>query len=658
MAKKQDKEKLSLWQGRLSAADSAYSKYAGKMDEREAIYKGTSEITQIVDGDKITATPHIRNIASELIEAQMDSGIPKPKVTAKRKKDENLAKLIEDMLIDELDRMPFEEINDIMGRTVPIQGGGIYLLEWDNTKRTHTTVGELKVSAIHPKRIVPQDGVFSGIEDMDYIFLKLSQTKSFIKRRYGVDVSDEAEAEPDIKGSDGAGAADDMVTQYVAYYRNERGGIGLFSWVNDTVLEDLEDYQARRLRKCAQCGAAEPPQDILPTEEPSEDGTFPGGELKPRETGKCPYCGGSKWEVSSEEYEELTQPIMKTDGTVIESYESQTIDTGETDEFGETVTEQAITPVRVPYYTPNIYPVILQKNVSVFGQFLGDSDIDKIQTQQNTINRLEAKIIEKLLKSGSYVTLPEDAMIKIDSEDMKTIRLLSPADKAMIDVITVQGDISQDMAYLAQTYEESRQIIGVTDSFQGRADSTATSGKAKEFAANQTAGRLESKRVMKDAAFAALYEAMFKFKLAYADEPRPVLSRDIYGNTEYKEFNRYDFLEKDAAGQWYWNDQFLFSCDTSAPLATNREAMWQETRENLQTGAFGDPTSLDTLIMFWSKMQMLHYPGAAETKKQLEELQIKQSQQAQMAAQAQAQMQEQMMNQTIQTARADARRGG
>lgn len=39
---------------------------------------------------------------------------------------------------------------------------------------------------------------------------------------------------------------------------------------------------------------------------------------------------------------------------------------------------------------------------------------------------------------------------------------------------------------------------------------------------------------------------------------------------------------------------------------------------NLQTGAFGDPSSTETLILFWSKMEELHYPGAGETKKYLE----------------------------------------
>ena len=150
---------------------------------------------------------------------------------------------------------------------------------------------------------------------------------------------------------------------------------------------------------------------------------------------------------------------------------------------------------------------------------------------------------------------------------------------------------------------------------------------------------------MKDAAYAALFEAMFKFKLAYTDEPRPVVSEDIHGNPKYETFNRYDFLEKDDAGDWCWNDRFLFSCDTSAPLASNREAMWQETRMNLQTGAFGDPTQLQTLILFWTKMEMLHYPGAGETRSYLEEEMQRQMMQAQMQQQMQMQQMAAQMKQ-------------
>lgn len=272
----------------------------------------------------------------------------------------------------------------------------------------------------------------------------------------------------------------------------------------------------------------------------------------------------------------------------------------------------------------------------MYGKFLGDSDLDKIADQQNTINRIEAKIIDKLVKSGSYITLPDEASIKVDADDMKVIRPGNAATKSLIDVYDLQGNVEYDLVYLNQVYEEARQVIGITDSFQGRRDTTATSGKAKEFAAAQSAGRLESKRVMKDAAYAALFEAMFKFRLAYTDEPRPVISDDIHGNVQYEMFNKYDFLEKDEAGEWYWNDQFLFSCDTSAPLAANREAMWQETRMNLQTGAFGDPTNVKTLILFWTKMEMLHYPGAGETRAYLEEELARQQAEARMAQMMQA----------------------
>ena len=603
-------DNLALWQARLQRNESAYSHRLAAMDERERIYKGSRKIDKRVIGDYTDEAAHVRNLTAEIIEAQVNSSIPQPKVTAMRQEDEYKAKLIEDMLRNELNRLPMEQLNDQQERTVPIQGGGMFLVEWDNTQRSHTTVGELVVSLLHPKQVIPQDGVYTGVEDMDYIILKMPQTKEYIKRRYGVDVKSETEQEPDVKSEANQSPADDMVTQYIAYYRNSKGGIGLYSWVCDTELEDIDDYQARRVKRCKQCG-----------------------EAKPLDGNVCPKCGAKEWTSEVQEYETLTQPVVQSDGNVIMPY--------------YVMADGSMIPTMIPYYKPDIYPIVLQKNVSIFGEFLGDSDVDKIKDQQNTANRIETKIVEKLVKSGSYLVLPDEAVIRADAEDMKVIRPGSAASAQLISVKDMEGNITQDLTYLAQVYEEARQIIGITDSFQGRKDTTATSGVAKEFSAAQAAGRLESKRVMKDAAYAQLFEAMFKFKLAYADEPRPVTSRDLQGNTTYEEFNRYDFLEQDVTGEWYWNDQFLFSCDTSTPLANNREAMWRETRENLQTGAFGDPTDVRTLILFWTKMELLHYPGAADTKAFLEQRLQEQMQQEMM-------MQQQMLQQAQQQARADA----
>ncbi len=585
-------EKLREWQERLSQSDKRWSAEVEKMNERESIYNGLRAMTPLVPGDTHRdgtkkKTSHVRNITFENIESQVSSAIPQPKVTPRRKKDEHLANVIEHFLRNELDRLPFEAINDLAERTVPIQGGVGFLVEWDNTKRTSTTVGEVNVTLIHPKQFAPQPDVYTSIADMDYFIVKVPTTKGCIERRYGVVLETEGESEPDIRGGDGS-TSEENLTLYMGYALNDHGGIDRYTWVNDTELESLEDYQARRQPVCERCGKVKPlaGQEV--------NGSIYAG-------GACPWCGGKKWDERVQDFEELRVPVHRSNGTFL----------GGTEAAGE--------PTKIPFYRPDCYPIVLQRSVSVYGQLLGNSDVDMIRDQQNTSNRIEQKIIDRLMKAGTRITLPDRADLRTDPEDSERWYIGKPSDKQLIDVYDFSGNLQYELTYLSQVYEEARQIIGITDSFQGRRDATATSGKAKEFSAAQAAGRLESKRVMKNAAYAELFEVMFKFWLAYSDEPRPVTYKDSTGETVYEEFNRYDFLETGEDGEWHWNDQFLFSCDTSAPLASNREAMWQETRQNLQTGAFGDPTDIETLILFWAKMEELHYPGAGQTKKHLEE---------------------------------------
>lgn len=257
--------KLKMWQERLGEAELAYSREIERMERREELYRGSRRMEPILQGNNDrggmpSEAAHVRNIVAELIEAEVDSTIPMPKVTPLHAEDEHLARVIEDMLRNELDRLPFEMLNDMAERTVPIQGGGYYLVDWDNRKRTHTTIGELAVSFLHPKMVIPQDGVWTSVEDMDYIFIQCAETKEYIKMRYGKDVSAEAESDPEIRGveAEGVSVADDLVTLNIAYWRNNKGGIGRYAWVNNIELEDLDDYQARRTRKCENCGRHQP----------------------------------------------------------------------------------------------------------------------------------------------------------------------------------------------------------------------------------------------------------------------------------------------------------------------------------------------------------------------------------------------------------------
>mgnify|MGYP000816412962 CR=1 FL=1 len=620
--------KLDKWQERFLQCKNDYQEELNAMIVRENYYKGCKDIYS-PDGQKAAkGAANIRNLVFELIEAQVESNFPTAKVTPYREQDEELASKIEDMLRNIMDELPSERLNDMDERTTYIQGGDYFLVEWDNSKNTHTTLGDLALQVVHPRKVIPQRGVES-LEKSDYVFIELAQTREYIKRRYGVDVQDEDEESPEIRG-EGKNKADGMVTQVICYYRNEDGGIGLFSWVNDVVLEDLRDFQARQQKYCSKCDY-----------------------LLPINLEKCPYCGG-KLTDKQDDYYEIDEDIVLTDANGQE-YKRIPCMTEAKDENGEPIMEPVLdmfgqpmtdmdpqtlveTPqmqpkmvrTRIPFYKPDQYPLIVRKNVSIDGKILGNSDVDFIRDQQNETNMYATKISEKSKKGGSLIAIPEDVDMPNTDDEMKLLKYGNPTQAQGIRVFNLQADCSMDLEMVDRQYTYARQIIGITDSFQGRTDTTATSGKAKEFSANQAAGRFESKKVMKRAAYADLYQLMFKYMLAYADEPRGFKAIDKLGRDVYRTFDKYDFLEQDADGEWYWNDRFMFSTDTTGTLAQNREAMWQEMVNNFQSGTLGNPQDIDTLIMYWTMMRDLHYPSAATV---LQNLQQKKEQQEQMMQQ-------------------------
>ena len=650
---------LTYWQERYKLSESAYAAEKARMNRREAIVNGSHDILKPDGTPAPSKATHVRNVAFELIETQVDSNIPQPKVTAIREEDEPLAKMAEDLLRNILDRLPMERINDEAERISPTQGGMALLLEWFNQASGRGWLGDLKLTLLHPRKVVPQDGI-DQVADMDYLFVDEYITKRQVKRRFGVDVSDENEEDPELRGVGESCTSDELVTLHTAYYRNDRGGIGRFRWVNDIQCEDLEDYQTRRVKICTKCGKV-------------GDGIQCG-------------CGSRRFEEQLQEYEVLTEDLVTAGGKTIPAMsqardengqpvfrdaEKPTLETA----MGEgssvlmdqmrpagampvgvyTVRQEPVMePTVLPYYKPDMFPVVLRKNVSKSGRFLGSSDIDAIEDAQNTLNKLSTKINRKVLGGGSVILKKKAMNLTVTDEDLVVAEVDGPQDIECFQVRNTQVDIGSDMALMAQIYEEARQTIGVTDSMQGRRDPTATSKVAKEFSANQAAGRLESKRVMKNAQFQDLFELMFKFMLAYADEPRPVVSYNEQGQKEYKFFDRHDFLYQDAAGNWKYNTDFLFSCDTSAPLASDRSAMWQETRMNFQQGAFGPPTELTALVRFWTIMEQLHYPTAKQIKDDLQQ-ELEQQRELQ---QMQAQLGQANLAGTVQTETPDAAEGG
>ena len=592
--------KLKNWQAKYETAKSKYDDTLREMDINEDYYEGTKLVYHPSDRYSDTAIAakraiNVRNICYELIESQVDVSVPMPKVTAIHAEDEEAAKKIEKFLENEVRTLGFKQINDLQERIVYVQGGDFFCVEWDNTKGYHCNIGDLAVSTLHPRNVIPQPGVVE-VDQMDYIFTRTSQTKEYVKIRFKKDVSSEDETDLDIR--DGA-ATEDLVTVITAYYKNGKGGIGLFRWCGDVTLEDLEDYQARVLEVCEKCG-------------------------KPRkgDSNECD-CGSKKFKKVEDPTEKIT---ILQDVTAIDPM------------TGQMVQMQQEKEVEIEYYKPSQYPIILRKNISRDRHLLGSSDVTAIRDQQETVKRLGSKINEKLLKGGSYVTLPRDVGVETTDEEFKVIRIDNPASKALIDVITVQADCGQDRIVLEDNYQWAKSVLGITDSFQGKYDSSALSGSAKQYQINQAAGRLESKRVMKNAAYSKLYEMMFKFALAYSDQPIPVISQDTDGTMVYSHFDKKDFLKIDSAGVPYWNDEFIFETDPTSTLLVNREAMWNQADMKLQSGAFGNLADLETARLYWLEQERNDYPHAGEIRMIIEERLQKQEQMAQQQAMMQQMM--------------------
>lgn len=576
-------KRLLYWQEKLSDAKTKYGNMLSKIDWRESLYFGTRDIKNA----KKDAS-NVRNIVYELIESQVDSSIPQPKVTAIHPEDKELAQKVEELLRNEARRMNFLSMNDQSERTVPIQGGDLYHVEWDTEAGYHCTLGDVTVTRRHPRQVIPQPGIYD-IEKMRYIFVLIAQDKDELEEKYNVKISDDVEDTPEIRG-DKDTSITGLVTQNIVYYK-KNGVVGMFSWVGNQVLEDLPDYYARKELVCKECGRVKT-SDVCECgskyfveknmdEQPLPHAITVGEEVIPATR----YAYG---------------PVFNPDGTV-----QQDVDTGE-----DVIVSTGVVANTIPTYKPKGFPIVLRRNITMEGRMLGVSDVDVIADQQESVKKFGTKIQEKLLKGGSYVTLPEGVRIETSDDELKVIRLENPSQKSMIDVINVQPNVSYDMQQLENNYSWAKSTLGITDAFQGKYDSSATSGSAKQFSANQSAGRMQSKREMKNEAYAKLYKLMFEFLLAYSDEEYPLVDTDIDGNEVFTHFDRYEFLKRDAAGQLYWDDEFIFEVDPASNLASNRERLWDMVDVKYQSGGFGPINDLNSAYLMWTLLKETNFPQA------------------------------------------------
>lgn len=603
---------LDYYKEKYSAALMAYSDRRNDFDLWNEQFNGSLKLKKGKDAESNY------NFTRELIEAQIDSNLPPPLVTPKKPTPRNreLADVITSMIRNELDRLPFEEMNDLDERVTRVMGGNAFMVEWDNAAKSHNTVGAVDVRLVSPMCIIPQEKVYD-VRKMDYLFMTFEDTKTRIKARYGKDVRDEA-----VDSQTGEqGTSSDRVTQVICFFRNSKGGIGCVSWSGDTKLVNEDNYFARKDKVCAKCG-------------------------KPQ-GGKVCACGSSQWVRRDRDFETIADDIIRKDGIIIPAYSPVRSESGELvfedyeepavddytglpiynrtfDDMGmaigeepATVTKQrmAYEPTKLPYYQLNDFPISIRKNISAYQQFLGDSDCEAVREHQLQANKAITKIDQKIASSAYVITKPAELNFTVENSEIKVLNIKSAQQIGMIRSIPLEFNTTAEYMVIERAYQMAKSILGVTDSFQGKPDNTAQSGRAKEAQIAQAAGIQKSKRVMKNAAYATLYELMFKFMLAYADEPRTYASTDDDGQPTEKVFNRYDFLEQDEYGKWFYNDEFLFSVDENGAMQRDKNFMLEDIRTDFRMGAYGDPQEPETMVTYFREKAMAGYSGAKRLEK-------------------------------------------
>ena len=395
---------------------------------------------------------------------------------------------------------------------------------------------------------------------MEYCFLTFTTTKSEAVRKYAIAKSDVTKLDTDCDGTND----DACVNLVIAFYKDDGGQVGKFIFSGEVAILDMPRFYERKELICTKCA---------------------------RVAGEC-ECGGALKSVSVPE-EVLPREIFYPDGAP------------EISLFGRTT---------IPYYMPKSFPIVIRKNTSADGMLFGQSDCEYIRPEQQAINKIESRILQKLLRAGVTPVVPEDATVSINNSVFGQVIKMKPGESlSQYGKVDTTPDISQDIAEAERLYDHSKRILGISDALQGLDTAKNESGYSRQLRISQATGRLESKRKMKHTAYADVDRIIFELYLAFADEPRALVYKDAYGRVHNASFNRYDFIEFDSKSEGlYYDDAYLFSVDLNAGAEYQREALWQRNLENLKAGTLGDPASPITLLRYWQCQERAHYPYARE----------------------------------------------
>ena len=564
---------LQLWREKYYIAKAEYEKSAAN-SANVTIWRNAFEgdFNKLDDKGNITSDKikAIRKLAFELVESKINARIPAPKMSPRYHADLTPVNATESLLKNEIDRMLTEEVNNESEHYSLIDGTVWFKVGWNPFDNTHERSGNPIVTACPVDTVFPQPGV-KNYKELEYIFEEVNLTLAQTLDLYGREISGSTQ--------------NDLIDIVNCYFLNENRYVGKFSWCETkgiVLCNDLE-WGIRKRRECKQCHTVCPIQD------------------------ECPNCGGKHFEYVSVKEEKLEEDLVNVENPYRSGLSPNVKDDESQIDEEETIPAGTV----IPHYLIRQLPFVPYTRVMRPNSIYGMSEVEVVLENQDLINKLLNKAEKKSAKSRTYVTKMKDTNIDDDDDEVTKVEVEDYREGSAIQVKQVTSDISQEIAEANLMYDIGKSTSGVTNTDQGKEDTTARSGKAKQLQMAASAQRNKNPENLRNLAFSGVYELIFKNLLAYSDEIRSFVTLLPDGTQTEQVWSKYMFLAKDKFGNYYYKDDYAWSVDTASEITQDRAAMWQMIDNDFLNGTLGtsvDPTR--ALLMYWQMKEQTGYPLA------------------------------------------------
>lgn len=569
----EEDQMLQLWRQKYYIAQSEYKKSRCNA-EKVAIWRDAYEgkFKKLDENGDFTneQMKAIRKLGFELVESKVNSHIPNPKMSPRYHADLVPVNVTEKLLIHEKDKILAEEVNDESEHNCLIDGASWFKVTWNPFDNTHERSGNPEVKACPIDTVFPQPGI-KNYRELEYIFEQSTITIAQCLDLYNRYISSPNE--------------NDIIPIVNCYFLNEHRFLGKFTWCEETgqvLCNDLE-WGIRKRRECQDCHCVVP----IDTE--------------------CPICGSKHIK-----YVSVKEEILQTDLKYVSNpYRAGTSADTEDDQTKAVEDKSIPAGTKLPYYLIRQVPFVPYRQVNVPKSIYGISQIELQLEDQDLINKMLNKVSSKVGKSRTYVTKLKDTNITAKNDEISYVEVESPQEGQSIQVKQIMADISQEITGAQMLYDIAKSTTGVTNTDQGKEDSTAVSGKAKQIQIAASSQRKESPDTLRNLAFSGVYELVFKHLLAYSDEERSFVSLLPDGSSKEEMWSKYMFLAQDKNGDYYYRDDYAWSVDTATEITEDRAAMWQLIDNDFVNGTMGN--SIDAtraLLMYWQMKDQHGYPTA------------------------------------------------